>query len=143
MAAGRTADVGQVAKTRADRMMTTHLLRLCAYGLHARGVGNAEIAHRLGVRRHTARHLVSMGAWLVVHYLRKRRRRLLRPVLVDVTLAGANDSRSAHVLYNFLHGRSSIATRFDRWCAVIGSLPRKGVQRLLPSPGPQLTLGHD
>ena len=28
-------------------------------------------------------------------------------------------------LYDFLHGGSSIATRFDRWCAVVGTLPRQ------------------
>jgi len=28
-------------------------------------------------------------------------------------------------LYDFLHGRGSIATRFDRWCTVVGSLPRR------------------
>lgn len=28
-------------------------------------------------------------------------------------------------LYDFLHGRGSMATRFDRWCAVVGSLPRR------------------
>jgi len=28
-------------------------------------------------------------------------------------------------LYAFLHGRGSTATRFDRWCAVVGSLPRR------------------
>jgi len=28
-------------------------------------------------------------------------------------------------LYDFLHGRGSMAARFDRWCAVVGSLPRR------------------
>jgi hypothetical protein len=28
-------------------------------------------------------------------------------------------------LYDFLHGRGSIAARFDRWCTVVGSLPRR------------------
>jgi hypothetical protein len=28
-------------------------------------------------------------------------------------------------LYDLLHGRGGIATRFDRWCAVVGSLPRR------------------
>ena len=28
-------------------------------------------------------------------------------------------------LYDFLHGRGNIDTRFDRWCAVVGSLPRR------------------
>jgi hypothetical protein len=28
-------------------------------------------------------------------------------------------------LYDFLHGRGSIETRFDRWCAIVGSLPRR------------------
>jgi hypothetical protein len=28
-------------------------------------------------------------------------------------------------LYDFLHGRGSMATRFDRWCVVVGSLPRR------------------
>jgi hypothetical protein len=28
-------------------------------------------------------------------------------------------------LYDFLHGRGSIETRFDRWCVVVGSLPRR------------------
>lgn len=31
----------------------------------------------------------------------------------------------AYGLYDFLHGAGSAATRFDRWCAVIGSLPRR------------------
>jgi len=28
-------------------------------------------------------------------------------------------------LYEFLHGRGSIETRFNRWCAVVASLPRR------------------
>ena len=28
-------------------------------------------------------------------------------------------------LYPFLHSRGSLATRFDRWCTVVGSLPRR------------------
>jgi hypothetical protein len=28
-------------------------------------------------------------------------------------------------LYDFLHGRASLPARFDRWCAVVGSLPRR------------------
>jgi hypothetical protein len=28
-------------------------------------------------------------------------------------------------LYDFLHGRGSVETRFDRWCAIVGSLPRR------------------
>jgi hypothetical protein len=28
-------------------------------------------------------------------------------------------------LYEFLHGRGSLATRFEQWCAVVGSLPRR------------------
>ena len=28
-------------------------------------------------------------------------------------------------LYDVVHGRASVAARFDRWCAAVGSLPRK------------------
>ena len=28
-------------------------------------------------------------------------------------------------LYEFLHGRGDMATRFDRWCIAVGSLPRR------------------
>lgn len=31
----------------------------------------------------------------------------------------------AEGLYDLLHGRASLATRFDRWCKVVGSLPRR------------------
>jgi hypothetical protein len=31
----------------------------------------------------------------------------------------------AEGLYEFLHGRASLETRFDRWCDVIADLPRR------------------
>jgi hypothetical protein len=39
----------------------------------------------------------------------------------------------AEGLYEFLHGRAKIETRFNRWCATLAALPRKG-RRVLTHP---------
>jgi|RhiMethySRZTD1v2_1073278.scaffolds.fasta_scaffold374174_3 hypothetical protein len=45
--------------------------------------------------------------------------------LRDAARMGDGSRVLSEGLYDFLHGRGNIATRFDRWCAVVGSLPRR------------------
>ena len=45
--------------------------------------------------------------------------------LRDAVRATLGSRAFATGMYDFLHGRGSVASRFDRWCAVVGSLPRR------------------
>ena len=45
--------------------------------------------------------------------------------LRDAIRPPAGAQAMAEGLYAFLHGRGSIETRFSRWCAVVGALPRR------------------
>jgi hypothetical protein len=43
----------------------------------------------------------------------------------DATRTPGGSRQLAQGLYEFLHGRGSIETRFDQWCAVVAALPRR------------------
>jgi hypothetical protein len=45
--------------------------------------------------------------------------------LRDAVRMDAGSRGLSEGLYDFLHGRGSIETRFDRWCVVVGALPRR------------------
>ena len=45
--------------------------------------------------------------------------------LRDAVKTSLGARRFASGLYEFLHGRGRMATRFDEWCTVVGSLPRR------------------
>ena len=45
--------------------------------------------------------------------------------LRDAARMGDGSRVLSEGLYDFLHGKGNIATRFDRWCAVVASLPRR------------------
>jgi hypothetical protein len=53
--------------------------------------------------------------------------------LRDAVKPAAGAQKFAEGLFEFLHGRAGIETRFDRWCAVIAGLPRRG-RRVLTHP---------
>jgi hypothetical protein len=45
--------------------------------------------------------------------------------LRDAVRTPAGSRMFSKGLYEFLHGRGSLPTRFERWCAVVGALPRR------------------
>jgi hypothetical protein len=45
--------------------------------------------------------------------------------LRDAVRSAAGARAFAEGLYDFLHGRAELATRFERWCGVVAALPRK------------------
>ncbi len=45
--------------------------------------------------------------------------------LRDAVRSAAGTRAFAEGLYDFLHGRAELSTRFERWCGVVAALPRK------------------